>query len=85
MRWEIIIQPVEPHYSPFFNVPIYCPLAAKPQLPVDFEEVTWAKLKEAVHAVHEKRRISTSLEELYMVRGSVDILRPLAAVRIWEI
>ena len=44
------------------------PLAAKPALPVDFEEATWTKLKDAVHAVHEKRRISTSLEELYMVR-----------------
>lgn len=39
----------------------------KPKLPVDFEEKTWSKLKEAVKAVHEKRRIEYSLEELYRV------------------
>ena len=41
--------------------------AEKPKLPVDFEEKTWSKLKEAVKAVHEKRRIEYSLEELYRV------------------
>ncbi|CAI7830140.1 unnamed protein product, partial [Closterium sp. NIES-54] len=37
----------------------------KPQLPPDYEETTWAKLREAVTAIHEKRAVSCSLEELY--------------------
>lgn len=41
--------------------------AVKPQLPANFEEVTWAKLQDAVNAVHEKRPVATSLEELYRV------------------
>lgn len=41
------------------------PLKLKPQLPKNFEEVTWAKLQDAVNAVHCKRPVSTSLEELY--------------------
>jgi cullin-4 len=45
-------------------------LAEKPKLPADFEEKTWSKLKEAVKAVHEKRRIEYSLEELYRVSFS---------------
>ena len=42
--------------------------AAKPELPENFEEVTWAKLQDAVQAVHNKRPVSCSLEELYSVR-----------------
>ncbi|CAI5508271.1 unnamed protein product [Closterium sp. Naga37s-1] len=41
------------------------PPPAKPQLPPDYEETTWAKLREAVTAIHEKRAVSCSLEELY--------------------
>lgn len=43
-------------------------LAAKPKLPSDFEEATWSKLRDAVQAVHAKRAVSCSLEELYRVR-----------------
>ena len=43
--------------------------AEKPQLPTDFEAVTWKRLEEAVHAVHEKRAVSSSFEELYRVRA----------------
>ncbi len=42
--------------------------AARPKLPSDFEEATWAKLRNAVQAVHAKRAVSCSLEELYRVR-----------------
>ncbi|GAX74771.1 hypothetical protein CEUSTIGMA_g2218.t1 [Chlamydomonas eustigma] len=42
------------------------PLKAKPTLPENFEEATWSKLQEAIQAVHGKKRVSTSLEELYM-------------------
>ncbi|KAG2482358.1 hypothetical protein HYH03_018708 [Edaphochlamys debaryana] len=41
------------------------PLKVKPELPANFEEVTWAKLKDCVVAVHCKRPVSNSLEELY--------------------
>ncbi len=41
--------------------------AAKPKLPADFESTTWAKLNEAVLAVHGKKGVSLSLEELYRV------------------
>lgn len=37
----------------------------KPALPSNFEEDTWAKLRDAVRAVHAKQPVSTSLEELY--------------------
>jgi hypothetical protein len=39
----------------------------KPELPSDFEDATWAKLQNAVHAVHSKQPVSCSLEELYTV------------------
>ena len=42
--------------------------AAKPRLPDDFEAKTWARLQDAVQAVHQKRPVSCSLEELYRVR-----------------
>eukprot|EP00197_Chlamydomonas_leiostraca_P016154 CAMPEP_0202861492 /NCGR_PEP_ID=MMETSP1391-20130828/2868_1 /ASSEMBLY_ACC=CAM_ASM_000867 /TAXON_ID=1034604 /ORGANISM="Chlamydomonas leiostraca, Strain SAG 11-49" /LENGTH=749 /DNA_ID=CAMNT_0049540895 /DNA_START=162 /DNA_END=2411 /DNA_ORIENTATION=- len=41
------------------------PLKSKPALPEDFEATTWAKLQDAVRAVHDKRPVSCSLEELY--------------------
>ena len=41
--------------------------ADKPKLPNNFEEVTWAKIKEAVTAIHLKQPVSCSLEELYRV------------------
>ncbi|KAF5826107.1 hypothetical protein DUNSADRAFT_4819 [Dunaliella salina] len=41
------------------------PLKSKPGLPANFEEVTWAKLQDAVRAVYHKRPVSCSLEELY--------------------
>ena len=52
-----------------FDHQMYCSVvAAKPQLPADFEATTWSKLREAVQAVHGKRPVSVSLEELYRVR-----------------
>eukprot|EP00241_Pyramimonas_parkeae_P003213 CAMPEP_0114239402 /NCGR_PEP_ID=MMETSP0058-20121206/8441_1 /TAXON_ID=36894 /ORGANISM="Pyramimonas parkeae, CCMP726" /LENGTH=764 /DNA_ID=CAMNT_0001351581 /DNA_START=97 /DNA_END=2391 /DNA_ORIENTATION=+ len=41
------------------------PFKEKPKLPEDFEEITWAKLKNAVAAVQAKQPVSCSLEELY--------------------
>eukprot|EP00191_Tetraselmis_sp_GSL018_P019609 CAMPEP_0177587888 /NCGR_PEP_ID=MMETSP0419_2-20121207/5910_1 /TAXON_ID=582737 /ORGANISM="Tetraselmis sp., Strain GSL018" /LENGTH=773 /DNA_ID=CAMNT_0019078005 /DNA_START=166 /DNA_END=2484 /DNA_ORIENTATION=+ len=41
------------------------PLKKTPQLPPDFEDSTWEKLKETVHAIHAKQRVSSSREELY--------------------
>lgn len=45
-----------------------CCCAGKPKLPDGFEADTWAKLQDAVHAVHAKRPVSCSLEGLYRVR-----------------
>eukprot|EP00963_Diacronema_lutheri_P008971 scaffold785_cov335-Pavlova_lutheri.AAC.3 len=44
-------------------------VSAKPKLPENFEQTTTAKLKDAVAAVHEKRPVNCSLEELYQVRN----------------
>lgn len=41
--------------------------ADKPKLPNNFEELTWAKIKEAVTAIHLKQPVNCSLEELYRV------------------
>jgi len=41
------------------------PLRSKPKLPENFEAETWQKLQAAVHAVHAKRTVGHSLEELY--------------------
>lgn len=60
MRRPTHSPPQPPHPSP---------LAVKPQLPVNFEEDTWAKVQDAVNAVHQKRPVGYSLEELYRVRG----------------
>ncbi|XP_031573663.1 cullin-4A-like [Actinia tenebrosa] len=38
---------------------------AKPNLPDNFQEATWMKLREAVQAIHKKTSIAYSLEELY--------------------
>lgn len=53
--------------SSSLHCPTLCAHAAKPELPPNFEEVTWAKLQDAVRAVHEKRPVACSLEELYAV------------------
>lgn len=37
----------------------------KPNLPDNYKEETWEKLKDAVDAIHSSRSISSSLEELY--------------------
>lgn len=37
----------------------------KPTLPENFEEETWQKLRAAIHAIHGKQPVATSLEELY--------------------
>ena len=44
------------------------PPAEQPKLPANFEAETWAKLEDAVDAVHGKRTVACSLEELYRVR-----------------
>ncbi|XP_046853784.1 cullin-4A-like [Xenia sp. Carnegie-2017] len=38
---------------------------AKPKLPDNFQDLTWGNLKEAIHAIHNKTSISSSLEDLY--------------------
>lgn len=38
-----------------------------PSIPADFEDVTWAKLTAAVHAVHATTGVTYSDEELYQV------------------
>jgi hypothetical protein len=44
------------------------PTTEQPKLPENFERDTWAKLEDAVDAVHCKRTVACSLEELYRVR-----------------
>lgn len=39
--------------------------SVKPNLPANFRETTWEKLQAAVQAIHHKRAITYSLEELY--------------------
>ncbi|GFH16839.1 CULLIN_2 domain-containing protein [Haematococcus lacustris] len=41
------------------------PLKSKPELPANFEEETWSKLRQAVQAINAKQPVSCSLEELY--------------------
>eukprot|EP00250_Pteridium_aquilinum_P020558 c24859_g8_i1 orf=824-2758(-) len=41
------------------------PFKDKPKLPTDFEELTWAKIRDAITAIHLKQPVSCSLEELY--------------------
>lgn len=41
------------------------PLKSKPELPDNFEQLKWVQLQDAINAVHQKRAVSTSLEELY--------------------
>lgn len=55
------------------------PLKIRPRLPDNFERDTWARLQAAVQAVHAKRAVGHSLEELY--RAVEDMcLQNLAAV-----
>lgn len=51
------------------HAPHPAPCVGKPELPPDFEQRTWEKLRDAVHAVHDKQPVSSSLEELYAVSG----------------
>ena len=44
---------------------ILCSHLEKPNLPDNYKEETWEKLKDAVNAIHSSRSISSSLEELY--------------------
>ncbi|GMH32280.1 hypothetical protein BSKO_00114 [Bryopsis sp. KO-2023] len=56
-------------------------LKVKPKLPQDFEQKTWDKLKEAVHAVQLERPVTSSLEELY--RGVEDMCLHKMASRLY--
>lgn len=47
------------------NCPI--PIADKPQLPENFEDETWQKLKDCVRAVHMQQPVNQSFEQLYKV------------------
>jgi len=58
------------------------PLKKAPRLPDNFEQATWAKLLEAVQAVHTKRAVTHSLEELY--RGVEDLCLQNMAARTYE-
>lgn len=40
---------------------------AKPTLPANFEDDTWAKLKSAINAIFMKQAVSCDLEKLYQV------------------
>lgn len=40
---------------------------AKPTLPANFEDDTWAKLKSAINAIFLKQPVSCDLENLYQV------------------
>ena len=47
-------------------------ISEKPRLPENYQQQTWEKLAEAVHAIHDSRAIkSSSLEELYQVSKKV--------------
>jgi hypothetical protein len=43
-------------------------LAVKPQLPPNYEDETWERLKRAVHAIQNHEKVPESLETLYKVR-----------------
>lgn len=43
------------------------PLAVKPDLPENYEESSWEKLKVSIHAVFNQRPICYILEELYKI------------------
>lgn len=58
------------------------PLKTAPRLPENFELATWAKLRAAVQAVHGKRPVTHSLEELY--RGVEDMCLQNMAARTYE-
>ncbi|EOD30458.1 hypothetical protein EMIHUDRAFT_468368 [Emiliania huxleyi CCMP1516] len=58
------------------------PLRTAPKLPANFEQATWAKLLDAVRAVHGKRAVNHSLEELY--RGVEDMCVQHMAARTYD-
>ncbi len=58
---------------PNISLTLQMMLAVKPQLPLDFEAIAWGKLKEAVSAIHAKRPVSYSFEELYKVGLSLNL------------
>jgi hypothetical protein len=39
----------------------------RPQLPPNYEDETWERLKRAVHAIHNHEKVPESLETLYKV------------------
>lgn len=43
----------------------YCVFSGKPNLPENYQETTWSKLREAVIAIQTSKAIAYSLEELY--------------------
>ena len=55
----------------------------KPKLRENFEDETWAKLEDAVNAVHAKRPVSYGLEQLYRV-GDAQAASRLYRVQIWS-
>eukprot|EP00271_Cylindrocystis_brebissonii_P008559 TRINITY_DN22947_c0_g1_i1.p1 TRINITY_DN22947_c0_g1~~TRINITY_DN22947_c0_g1_i1.p1 ORF type:complete len:827 (-),score=185.08 TRINITY_DN22947_c0_g1_i1:668-3148(-) len=58
------------------------PFKERPKLPDNFEDVTWGKIHEAVTAIHEKKAVAGSLEELY--RAVEDLCLHRLAPRLYE-
>ena len=53
--------------------PPHAPCPGAPSIPDDFEDATWAKLREAVVAVHSTAGVRYSEEELYQVRSLLHV------------
>lgn len=51
--------------SSLSRYPLYVIFVGKPNLPENYQETTWSKLREAVIAIQTSRAIAYSLEELY--------------------
>lgn len=51
----------------------FCLFEAKPTLPTNFEEDTWAKLKSAISAIFLKQPDPCDLEKLYQVHSTIYI------------
>ncbi|KAJ3295095.1 Cullin-4 [Borealophlyctis nickersoniae] len=49
----------------------------KPKLPETYESDTWDKLKRAVHAIHDRRPVPDSLEELYKIFAAQIMIRSI--------
>jgi cullin 4 len=58
------------------------PFKVQPQLPDNFEDSTWEKLRAAVHAVQHSEPVATSKEELY--RAVEDLCAHRMAARLYE-